>query len=480
MVRKSTQGGSAHTATKLGQERGTPGALVTAIDMCVVSVATFGTDVWWPGRTRPTANGTSTPHSTFLCNLIDKAILLALRAALPVWKTTPNAVVHREGGIPPARILLEANRLRVAARINSLDDQHPLRSRAIVCPNVGTLKYKKSRKLSKRPEIQMSRVQRAYKQLPPAETAHPLLAPKYDHATGSKLEGKKAHLEWIRSISTSDICAYSDGSSEGHGRSAWGYVLHRDGKTFEKDQGSLHGGEVYDAEIFGAFMALQAAICLRRTGEKIYVLLDNQAAVNALRTGKSSSSLCEARRFYVIADKAKAEVRWVPGHSNIIGNEEADAAARAALQFLPHRQVQPANITLAYQRRLMHQRQQELLDEWWSMACPARYRNLDLLMRRRKPPELALPRRLLHRLIAARTGHGDFAPYHRRFKHANANMYCACGLETSPTHFIRCRLYASQVRKLRKGLTMNIFISQLLGPRCLESFKEFVRITECF
>ena len=116
-----------------------PRMLVTAVDMCVVPVATFGADVWWPGLTRPTANGLSTPQATSMCNLIDKAILCALRGALPVWKTTPNAVLHREGGIPPARILLEANRLRLAARLSSLDDRHPLRSRAMVCPNVGTL-----------------------------------------------------------------------------------------------------------------------------------------------------------------------------------------------------------------------------------------------------------------------------------------------------------------------------------------------------
>lgn len=80
-------------------------------------------------------------------------------------------------------------------------------------------------------------------------------------------------------------------------------------------------------------------------------------------------------------------------------------------------------------------------------------------MRRRKPPELALPRRLLHKLIAARTGHGDFAAYHRRFHHSDANLECTCGLETSPTHFIRCRQYATQVRRLRKGASMGDFIS---------------------
>lgn len=120
------------------------------------------------------------------------------------------------------------------------------------------------------------------------------------------------------------------------------------------------------------------------------------------------------------------------------------------------------------------------MDSWWSKACPARYRHLDLQMRRKKPPELAVPRRLFQKLIAARIGHGDFADYHRRFKHTDANLECVCGLETSPMHFVRCREYATQVRKLRNGETMGAFINQLLGPECLSKFTEFSQKTGCF
>lgn len=97
---------------------------------------------------RPTALGIITPPTSYLCYLIDKAIHVALRAALPVWRKTPYVVLHRESGILPAQILLEANCFRLAARLNSLDNRHSLRSRASMCPNVGMLKYKKARRLS--------------------------------------------------------------------------------------------------------------------------------------------------------------------------------------------------------------------------------------------------------------------------------------------------------------------------------------------
>jgi hypothetical protein len=83
------------------------GALVTAVNTCVIPVATFGAEVWWPGTSRPSRHGNVTPPTSFRCGLIDKSLHLALRAALPVWRTTPNAVLHREAGIPAAKVLLE-------------------------------------------------------------------------------------------------------------------------------------------------------------------------------------------------------------------------------------------------------------------------------------------------------------------------------------------------------------------------------------
>ena len=72
---------------------------------------------------------------------------------------------------------------------------------------------------------------------------------------------------------------------------------------FQTKNGILFGGEVYDAELVGVALALEAAVSQRRSGEKIFVLLDNQAAVTALQTGISSSCLKLTRGFYNITRK---------------------------------------------------------------------------------------------------------------------------------------------------------------------------------
>ena len=154
-------------------------------------------------------SGIVTPQTTHICSLIDKALLLTLRAALPVW------------------VLLEGIRLRLAARLSNLDDRHPLRDRASVCPDISTQKYKLKARTSKKPETQMTRIQRAFRKLPlaEAEIPGPLPGPAYSPKLGTKTEGIDSHNRLIRLISPSDIYAYLDGSLVGHGRSSWGYVL---------------------------------------------------------------------------------------------------------------------------------------------------------------------------------------------------------------------------------------------------------------
>ena len=51
------------------------------------------------------------------------------------------------------------------------------------------------------------------------------------------------------------------------------------------------------------------------------------------------------------------------------------------------------------------------------------------------PKELQLPRWALARLIAARSGHGDFQEYHKRMGHQDFPYVCSYGRPKGPIHF---------------------------------------------
>ena len=102
----------------------------------------------------------------------------------------------------------------------------------------------------------MSRLQRAYRELPESEAPEALAPVVYPTKPGPKPMEREDFTRWIDKVSGTEICAYSDGSSEGYGRSAWGHVLKKDGQLIGKGSGIKHGGEMLDAEIMGARKAL--------------------------------------------------------------------------------------------------------------------------------------------------------------------------------------------------------------------------------
>lgn len=111
----------------------------------------------------------------------------------------------------------------------------------------------------------------------------------------------------------------------------------------------------------------------------------------------------------------------------------------------------------------------------WDQNRPPYYRRwrLDALA---KPPELQLPRAILHRLYAERSGHGDFVEYHERFGH-ETRPTCKCGEPRTQGHFAECRIvrpFLPEVleKDLHAGITPPFY---LLGP---DRYKHFQTLVE--
>ena len=85
----------------------------------------------------------------------------------------------------------------------------------------------------------------------------------------------------------------------------------------------------------------------------------------------------------------------------------------------------------------------DLRKNWWSrvsLDLSERYRSWGLMYHIRCPRELdVLTRPALHRYLAVRTGHGDFAWYHRRFEHPDAKLTCSCGRDKDTRHLVQCK-----------------------------------------
>ncbi|KID93327.1 Endonuclease/exonuclease/phosphatase, partial [Metarhizium majus ARSEF 297] len=476
----------AHHLRSLGNTRrgALPSAVQRAVRACVEPILCFGVEAWYPGTTSPRWRRPSKEGPTRIKQLVrkmSKALTQAIRAILPAWKTTPIAVLHRESGIPPVHQLLEARQLRFSARIKSLDQAHPLATRtteAAPRPIIKCIKLK----YQLPPKAFPTRLRRTNRLL--GNCQRPVLMPrKYNHETqqplqtASKEESAKDFDRWLQTIPALSLIVYSDGSLSSSGAAGYGYAVHQSGRSVCQGAGRLGPAEVFDAEAKGALEGLKAALRLSQSAtQRIVVCLDNIAAAACLRGKPPDSSQRVFLTFQALAKThRKTEVRWIPGHTKIPGNEQADILAKTGCA-----QPEPADAvpTLAFLRKTARQRSRIAVQAWWDASAPDKYQSLTLKFPSSCPPELALPRTILHHLLAARTSHGDFADYHERFHHSDACVTCSCGRRKAPTHLFYCRKIQPRCR-MRLAPSPTVAINQAIG-RDFDKFVKLVKASSFF
>ena len=415
---------------------------------CVISVLCYGAEAWWPGRHRPR-------NQTYISNRVDSALSCldrvlreALRGTLPAYRTTPIPVLHRETAIPPMEIILDQKRAAARLRASRLDSRHPILRRS----------------LRTQPSLLNTRLTRNHLPwLERTEQTDPLIYPPWQPENLSTFQNicsirDKACADfqyWADSCPPLSMFLFTDGSRLNSSDTAAGAGWFGYWGIWKKESAcghlSLPQHEVFDAEATAATEGLKAALNSTQAPftRNLYVLLDNQEVARQLQGFPRGSSQNTILAFQEAANAwpnrsprctaippGKVHVCWIPGHTGIGGNEIADEQAKRGARSTP--QITPPLARYAWACRTMKEEFWRRFQSYWNKNAPQQYQDLSISLVK-QPHELSLPRGILGRLLAARTGHGDFAEYHERFGHEDAKLECSCGNLKTPHHFYYCR-----------------------------------------
>lgn len=190
---------------------------------------------------------------------------------------------------------------------------------------------------------------------------------------------------------------------------------------------------------------------LTRFATNIIIYCDNKTAIDILLGKIPKTSKKEVYKIWKIQSEWEKRDRlahiaaggifgiWIQVHCGNLGNEEADSLARAGAQIANQTSItdNPSHLAVKKSVQIAYQ---TLIAEWWEKHAPTRYKTLRIKVANAWscPTELSLSRLALGKLIASRTGHGDFKASHEHFRHVDFQN-CECGEDKAPDNFFFCR-----------------------------------------
>lgn len=193
---------------------------------------------------------------------------------------------------------------------------------------------------------------------------------------------------------------------------------------------------VFQGEIFAIKMACDSMLKLHEDklmslhmDSKVAVCVDSQAAIKALGSVYTSSTLVKECKglLNVLGNKCDLTILWVPGHSLIQGNEDADLLARQGADLHISWKVKTPTPVAFYR---------EMIRDTLVSSCKARWLRSKYMANniwecfntKRSRELLDKSRNYIRKIVFLTTGHWNIGRHARRLGIDSSKEYPGCGL----------------------------------------------------
>lgn len=468
-------------------------------------ILTYASAVWWTGKKIHT-------------NYLEKVQRRALRLICAAFRTTPTTALEIEASIPPIKLSLDLEAKRCAIRFNKLSNDNPILQRlpnawregkapstAPPLPQHKTVgqanNLRKWTKLQQIAKFTSANDERIFPFLIPPwrKTEKDFKGRMYvsDRASKDKAEAAADHMKKIRELSrqSNHLIVYTDGSrrpihsSKRVGAGVVGY--HRGREVFALRMGLGARAEVYDGELAALTIGAHRAVQYARSHNEIthiWFFADNTSAIGTAFDPKPRAGQLYAVNFHskictFLEENAARSVNleWSPGHSDIPGNDRADALAKEGAELASREPGSRSNAL----RRAKEAVQRAWRKEWRNTPKAGRYAIANRIEPKLKQTfqfaMLRNKREVFGRLVQCRTGHAYIGEYYRKFVPDKATD-CPCGeqLQTRE-HILRdCPQYEDH-RHILRAVSRDVSLPEILGSEDgITALAEFIESSGAF
>ncbi len=435
---------------------------------CVVPRMDYASTVWH--------NPAKNKWQITALNTVQRPAMIKIISA---FRTVATQALEVETFLLPTHLRLAQRAKDVVTNLMSLPETHPiahLLSRAI-----------KLRSLSK--HTARTPIQRAVKtlnedQLEAMESINTCPSPPWQESPFTRIyadtDPRTAMEEVSKVMRDPTNAIYTDASAKDGYLGAAVVMLDTNDSVCRARQitvGPDWKWNVPSAELIAIYYAVDLAIHEQRTspnpGSRTYTIFtDSRAGLQALASPLRKPGSQIIQEINDIAHFAKdrhhihLNLRWIPSHSGIKGNEEADRLAKNSVGQVPnHRFSRLASL----QRKAT---KADTLLEWsteWNRSTKGQYlRRIDTAIPGPHVRKLYdhLPRQRAGLLAQLRIGHNWLKSFSKRVKHSDSDR-CECGAVETLVHvFIDCPNLREPRRQLREAIG-NRFnnLTTMLGGR---------------